>query len=114
MEIYFDKAVEKLLNKLKDSKKREDLLDRAEIFKLLDLLQERGNTLGMPYSRNLKGFKYLKELRVLNSTKNYRIFYFIKDNTIAIMIHPVEKKKQKLNSNILKMIYSKLKEYLRG
>ena len=89
--ITFDNSVEKFFSKLINGTP-EDKNSYAEISKTIFLLKELGPKIKMPHSQNIKGYKGLKELRILKSNKNYRILYCIKNNEIIILLHVVEKK----------------------
>ncbi len=52
-----------------------DTKSKARIARTLDLLQEFGINLGMPYARYLE--KQLWELRVRHGRSQYRIIYFL-------------------------------------
>ncbi|MBI4304389.1 MAG: type II toxin-antitoxin system RelE/ParE family toxin, partial [Chloroflexi bacterium] len=62
------RPVEELIDSL-------DVRSRARIGRTLDLLEEFGISLGMPYARHLE--KQLWELRVRHGKNRYRIIYFL-------------------------------------
>ncbi|WP_052913476.1 type II toxin-antitoxin system RelE/ParE family toxin [Marinitoga sp. 1197] len=115
IEIKFDTKVEKYLRKLENSSKNEDIELLAEIFRTLELLKKLGTSLGSPYSKIIKGYKYknisLRELRI-KSHVQLRIFYFIKNNVIFILFDYNIKKTQKFGSTILDPIFRKMKRII--
>ncbi|WP_267459408.1 type II toxin-antitoxin system RelE/ParE family toxin [Fusibacter ferrireducens] len=50
--------------------------DAAKILKEIELLEEFGLSLGMPHIKKIAGTKDLWELRIKQSTYNYRVFYY--------------------------------------
>lgn len=70
-----------------------DILDaksRARIARTLDLLEEFGINLGMPYARHLE--KQLWELRVRHGKNRYRVIYFFYTEQTFILLHGLIKK----------------------
>lgn len=67
-----------------------DAKSRARIARTLDLLEEFGISLGMPYARHLE--KQLWELRVRHGRNRYRIIYFLHTGQTFIMLHGFTKK----------------------
>lgn len=65
---------------------------RTKLTRLLELLLERKQQLGMPFSKNLGGGLY--ELRILG-THNIRVFYAFHKSDI-VLLHGMSKKTQKL------------------
>ena len=63
---------------------------QARIARTLDLLEEFGIDLGMPYARYLE--KQLWELRVRLGRNRYRIIYFLHTGKSFIMLHGFSKK----------------------
>ncbi len=63
---------------------------QARIARTLDLLEEFGIGLGMPYTRYLE--KQLWELRVRLGRNRYRIIYFLTTGKTFIMLHGLSKK----------------------
>jgi hypothetical protein len=112
MKLVYTKKLKKYIDKLSNSTKKEDKSTVAEIFRILDLLENKVNQLGLPYSRMLKGYKYkniqLRELRV-DVHVPIRIFYFIKNNKIIVLFDYKIKKSRKLGNTVLKSIFQEMK-----
>lgn len=65
----------------------------AEVLRALELLEDKGNEIRMPYSKKIT--KNIYELRI-KSVQNVRIFYtFCKDE--IFLLHAIIKQKQKLS-----------------
>ena len=79
----------------KDVGKFIDDLDQnvwGEVFKAIDLLEDKGADIRMPYSK--KVVKDIYELRII-STQNIRIFYTFRNHEI-FLLHAINKKSQRL------------------
>jgi len=67
-----------------------DAKSRAKIARTLDLLEEFGTDLGMPYARHLE--KQLWELRIHVGRNRYRIIYFLATGETFVLLHGFTKK----------------------
>ena len=67
-----------------------DAKSKARIARTLDLLEEFGINLGMPYAKYLE--KQLWELRVRHGRNRYRIIYFFYTEKTFILLHGLTKK----------------------
>ena len=67
-----------------------DAKSQARIARTLDLLEEFGINLGMPYARHLE--RRLWELRVRHGMNRYRIIYFLHAGQTLILLHGFAKK----------------------
>ncbi len=67
-----------------------DAKSQARIARTLDLLEEFGINLGMPYARHLE--RRLWELRVRHGRNRYRIIYFLHAGQTFILLHGFAKK----------------------
>ena len=67
-----------------------DAKSRARIARTLDLLEEFGISLGMPYARHFE--KQLWELRIRHGRNWYRIIYFLYTGQTFILLHGFTKK----------------------
>ena len=67
-----------------------DAKSRAKIARTLDLLEEFGVDLGMPYARHLE--KQLWELRIRHARNRYRIIYFLATGETFVLLHGFTKK----------------------
>lgn len=91
-------------------------LDRAKIFKFIDLLREHKGVLDEPYSKHIRG--KIRELRIDFAGNKHRIFYFTFVNKKIIMLHAFMKKTgktpereiQKAETNYFNVISNK-KDY---
>ena len=61
--------------------------EQAKVLREIDLLEEFGFALGMPYIRKMQGTKDLWELRVSHSSNNFRIFYFCFVEGQFVLLH---------------------------
>jgi phage-related protein len=67
-----------------------DAKSRARVARTLDLLEEFGINLGMPYARYLE--KQLWELRIRHGRNRYRIIYFLDIGETFVLLHGFTKK----------------------
>ena len=63
---------------------------KAKVARTLDLLEEFGVELGMPYAKHLE--KQLWELRVRQARNRYRIIYFLASGQTFVLLHGLTKK----------------------
>ncbi len=86
--------------------------DAAKILRDIDLLEEFGLSLGMPYIKKMMGTKDIWELRVKQSTNNYRIFYFTMKSKQIILLNAFQKKTSKTPPKELNKAIEYMNEYL--
>jgi len=86
--------------------------DVAKILREIDLLEEFGLSLGMPYIKKMTGTKDIWELRVKQSTTNYRVFYFTMKNKQIILLNAFQKKTSKTPPNELSKAIEYMNEFL--
>jgi len=67
-----------------------DAKSGAKVARTLDLLEEFGINLGMPYARYLE--KQLWELRIRHGRNRYRIIYFLATGETFVLLHGFAKK----------------------
>jgi len=67
-----------------------DIKSKARVARTLDLLEEFGTDLGMPYAKHLE--KQLWELRVRHGRNRYRIIYFLATGQTFVLLHGFTKK----------------------
>lgn len=67
-----------------------DAKPRARVARTLDLLEEFGTDLGMPYAQHLE--KQLWEVRIRHGRNRYRIIYFLATGQTFILLHGFTKK----------------------
>ena len=87
-----------------------DAKSRARIARTLDLLEEFGISLGMPYARHLE--KQLWELRVRHGRNRYRIIYFLYTGQTFILLHGFTKKTGPVPRADTEMAESRRVDYL--
>ena len=83
---------------------------QARIARTLDLLEEFGIGLGMPYARYLE--KQLWELRVRLGRNRYRIIYFLPTGKTFIMLHGFSKKTDAAPRADLEIANNRREDYL--
>ncbi|MDD5703212.1 MAG: type II toxin-antitoxin system RelE/ParE family toxin [Dehalococcoidales bacterium] len=84
--------------------------ERAKVARTIDLLEEFGINLGMPYAEHVEG--ELWELRARLSNNRYRIIYFLNTGQVFIMLHGFVKKTQKIPKSEIKIANKRLREYI--
>ncbi|OGO32592.1 MAG: hypothetical protein A2Z29_04300, partial [Chloroflexi bacterium RBG_16_56_11] len=87
-----------------------DAKSRARIARTLDLLEEFGVSLGMPYARHLE--KQFWELRVRHGKNRYRIIYFLYTEHTFVLLHGLNKKTGPVPRADIKTAESRLDDYL--
>ena len=87
---------------------------QAKIYREIDLLEKFGNELHYPHVDTIKGKKYigLKELRIEFASDIFRIFFFLPENNLAILLHGITKKKRKTPKKELDVALERMNEYL--
>jgi phage-related protein len=83
---------------------------QARIARTLDLLEEFGIKLGMPYARYLE--KQLWELRVRLGRNRYRIIYFLPTGKTFILLHGFSKKTDVVSRTDLEIAKDRQDDYL--
>ena len=86
--------------------------DAAKILKEIELLEEFGLALGMPHIKKMAGSKNLWELRIKQSTNNYRIFYFTMHNHTIVLLNAFLKKSQKTPYKEIQRALTYMHEYI--
>ena len=87
--------------------------DVAKILRDIDLLEEYGLSLGMPYIKKMTGTKNIWELRIKQATNNYRIFYFTMKFNQIILLNAFQKKTTKTPSVELNKAINYMNDYLK-
>jgi len=83
---------------------------KARVARILDLLEEFGIELGMPYARHLE--KQLWELRVRQARNRYRIIYFLTSGQTFVLLHGLSKKTGPVPRSDLETAKRRLDDYL--
>jgi phage-related protein len=87
-----------------------DVRSQARIARTLDLLEEFGINLGMPYARHLE--KQLWELRVRHSRSRYRVIYFLNTGQTFVLLHGFAKKTGPVPREDMKIAENRRDDYL--
>lgn len=87
----------------------EDLTSQqnADFEKHVKLLSDFGVELGMPYAREVTGYKPLWELR----PKGFRILYFIDSHRNFILLHGFKKKRGKIPQRHIDIALERREDY---
>lgn len=86
--------------------------DAAKILKEIELLEEFGLSLGMPHIKKIAGTKDLWELRIKQSTNNYRVFYFTMHGHAIILLNAFQKKSQKTPDKEIQRALTYMYDYI--
>lgn len=86
--------------------------EQAKILREIDLLEEFGLALGMPYIRKMQGVDNMWELRIKYSSNNFRIFYFCLTDSRFVLLHGIKKKSNKTPIKDLKLAIARKQRYL--
>jgi len=89
--------------------------EQAKILREVDLLQEFGLFLGYPHIKKLEGsYAKLWELRIKQSTNDFRIFYFSYNQGKFILLHGIRKTSRKTPKTDLDISIKRMTNYLKG
>ena len=91
---------------------KQDAKVRAKLAQILDLLQEQGTLVGMPYVRPITDSEKLYEIRVEQNTNIYRVLYFAYTGRCFILLHGFQKKTKKTPKGEIKLAEDRLKDFL--
>lgn len=83
---------------------------QARIAKTLDLLEEFGIELGMPYTKYLE--KQLWELRIRVGRNRYRIIYFLHTEKTFTLLHGFSKKTDAVSRADMEIAKNRRDDYL--
>jgi phage-related protein len=87
-----------------------DSKSKAKVAKTLDLLEEFGVELGMPYVEHIE--KQLWELRVRYGRNRYRVIYFLYDGRTFVLLHGFAKKTATVPRADLEIAETRRNDYL--
>ena len=74
-------------------------------------LLSEGHILSMPHSRNLSSiYRGLHELRLKDSSGQYRFFYFLRKGDAIYFVHAIKKKTQELPKKEIDLVLKRIKE----
>ncbi|MDX9872523.1 MAG: type II toxin-antitoxin system RelE/ParE family toxin [Clostridia bacterium] len=89
--------------------------EQAKILREIDLLQEYGLFLGPPHIKKLEGrYNRLWELRIKQSTNDFRIFYFVFNQGRFVLLYGFRKTTNKTPSSVLELSLKRMENYLKG
>ncbi|MDD2402307.1 MAG: type II toxin-antitoxin system RelE/ParE family toxin [Clostridia bacterium] len=95
--------------------KRLNSKEQAKILREIDLLQEFGLFLGPPHIKKLEGrYKKIWELRIKQSTNDFRIFYFSFNQGKFVLLHGIRKTSNSTPQNALDISLKRMNNYLKG
>lgn len=87
-----------------------DARSQARIARTLDLLEEFGINLGMPYARHLE--KQLWEMRTRQGRNRFRIIYFLHTGQTFVLLHGFTKKTGPVPRGDMETAESRRDDYL--
>lgn len=87
-----------------------DTKSKARVARTLDLLEEFGTALGMPYARHLE--KQLWELRVRYGKNRYRIIYLLATGQVFVLLHGFTKKTGPVRRSDMEIAEQRRDDYL--
>lgn len=87
-----------------------EIVARARVTRTLDILEEFGIELGMPYTKPLE--KQLWELRVRQARNRYRIIYFLASGQTFVLLHGLAKKTGPVPRSALEIAERRRDDYL--
>lgn len=89
--------------------------EQAKILREIDLLQEFGLFLGPPHIKKLEGpYNKLWELRIKQSTNDFRIFYFSFDKGKFVLLHGIRKTSDSTPKAAIEISLRRMNTYLKG
>jgi len=87
-----------------------DAKSRAKIARTLDLLEQFGIELGMPYAKYLE--EQLWELRTQYGRNRYRIIYFLASAQVFVLLHGFTKKSGPVPRRNIEIAKTRRDDYL--
>ena len=89
-----------------------DSKSKAKVARTIDLLEQFGIELGMPYAKHIE--EELWELRTRVGTNQYRIIYFLFTGKVFILLHGFMKKSGRIPERDLKIARDRRDDFLSG
>jgi phage-related protein len=86
-----------------------EVKSQARIARTLDLLEEFGIELGMPYTKYIE--KQLWELRIRLGRNQYRIIYFLHTEKTFILLHGFSKKTDAISRSDIEIAKNRRDDY---
>lgn len=84
---------------------------RAKVAAHLSLLEEHGPHLKRPYADVVRG--KIRELRIQQSSNQYRILYFFQVRNQVVLTHILSKKTQQLKEKEIDLAESRMEDWIR-
>lgn len=88
-----------------------DKKSRAKAAVHLSLLEEHGPHLRRPYADIVRG--KIRELRIQQSSNQYRILYFFQLRDQIVLVHAFSKKTQQLKEKDIELAEKRMEDWLR-
>ena len=88
-----------------------DKKSRAKVAAHLSLLEEHGPHLKRPYADIVRG--KIRELRIQQSSNQYRILYFFHFRNNIVLTHAFSKKTQQLKEKDMELAAKRMEDWLR-
>ncbi|MCL6478220.1 MAG: type II toxin-antitoxin system RelE/ParE family toxin [Peptococcaceae bacterium] len=85
--------------------------EQAKIARSLDLLEEFGPQIGMPYVKRLEETEGLWELRVPFGGQSYRLLFFV-HGSLLVITHAFSQKTSKIPRKEINTAISRMKDYI--
>ena len=89
-----------------------DARPKARVARTLDLLEEFGINLGMPYAKPLEN--RLWELRIREGRSRHRVIYFLATGRTFVLLHGFTKKTAAVPRKDIELAERRREEYLSG
>ena len=83
---------------------------RAKVMAHLSLLEEQGPNLKRPYADLVRG--KIRELRIRQSSSQYRVLYFFQLRDHVVLVHAFSKKTQQLKTTDLDLAEKRMTDWL--
>jgi phage-related protein len=88
-----------------------DKKSRAKVAVYLSLLEEHGPYLRRPYADIVR--RKIRELRIHQSSNQYRILYFFHLHDQIVLVHAFSKKTQQLKEKDIELAEKRMEDWLR-
>jgi phage-related protein len=99
-----DSPIDEFLDRL-------DKKSRAKVAAHLSLLEEQGPNLKRPYADVVRG--KIRELRIHQSSNQYRILFFFQVRDQIVLAHAFSKKTQQLKEKDIELAEKRMKDWMR-
>jgi phage-related protein len=88
-----------------------DKKSRAKVAAHLSLLEEQGPNLKRPYADVVRG--KIRELRIHQSSNQYRILFFFQARDQIVLVHAFSKKTQQLKEKNIELAERRMEDWIR-